>query len=161
MKKKVVVIEFTKVDLPYGWLGNMFAAPIKYEGEIWKTSEALFQALRFDDDGIRELIRNEKSPMGAKMKAKANKDYMVVVPMSDEDVENMRMVVRLKFDQYPVLKSKLMVSGDHILVENIGNRNGERHLFWGMKKLNDEWVGNNMMGKILMELREEYKKEKK
>jgi ribA/ribD-fused uncharacterized protein len=160
MKKKVVVIEFTKVDLPYGWLGNMFAAPIKYEGKIWKTSEALFQALRFDDDIIRELIRNEKSPMGAKMRAKSNKDHMVVVPMSDEDVDNMKMVVRMKFDQYPVLKSKLKISGDHILVENIGNRNGERHLFWGMKKVNGEWIGNNVMGKILMELREEYKKEK-
>lgn len=160
MKKKVVVIEFTKVDLPYGWLGNMFSAPINYDGKVWKTSEALFQALRFNDPVIREMIRNEKSPMGAKMKAKGNKVKMVIHPMSEKDVENMKMVVRLKFDQHPVLKSKLMVSGDHILVENIGNRNGERHLFWGMKKVNSEWVGNNMMGKILMELREEYKKEK-
>ena len=73
MKKKIVVIEFTKVDLPYGWLGNMYASPISYEGKIWLTSEALFQALRFEDEEIRELIRLEKSPMGAKMKAKGNK----------------------------------------------------------------------------------------
>lgn len=157
MKKKDVVIEFTKVDLPWGWLGNMFASPIKYKGKEWKTSEALFQALRFEDEEIRELIRGEKSPMGAKMKAKGNKNKMLIEPMSEKDIENMKMVVRLKFDQNPVLKSKLKVSGEHVIVENIGERNGARHLFWGMKKINGEWVGNNMMGKILMELREEFK----
>jgi predicted NAD-dependent protein-ADP-ribosyltransferase YbiA (DUF1768 family) len=62
------------VDLPYGWLGNMYASPVRYNGEIWKTSEALFQALRFEDLEIRALIRNEKSPMGAKMKAKKFKE---------------------------------------------------------------------------------------
>jgi predicted NAD-dependent protein-ADP-ribosyltransferase YbiA (DUF1768 family) len=99
--------------------------------------------------------------MGAKMKAKKFKDQMVVVPMSEEDVQNMKMVIRLKFDQYPVLKSKLKISGLHTIVENIGNRKGERHLFWGMKKADGIWEGNNQMGKLLMELREEYLKEGK
>lgn len=155
MEKKVVVVDFTKVDLPYGWLGNMYGSPIHYNGKIWLTSEALFQALRFDDEEIIELIRNQKSPMGAKMKAKGNKNRMVIEPMSEKDIENMRMVVRLKFDQNPVLKSRLKISGEFVLVENIGTRNGENHFFWGMKKINDEWVGKNMMGKILMELRKE------
>ena len=155
MEKKVVIIEFSKVDESYGWLGNMYGSPIKYKDIEWKTSEALFQALRFEDEGIKELIRCEKSPMGAKMKAKGNKNKMVVEPMSEKDIENMKMVVKLKFDQNPVLKSKLKITGEHIIVENIGNRKGERHFFWGMKKINGEWKGNNMMGKILMELRKE------
>lgn len=156
MVKKVVVIEFTKVDMPWGWLGNMYASPIKFNGKNWLTSEALFQALRFDDEEIREIIRGEKSPMGAKMKAKGNKSKMVIEPMSERDIENMKMVVRLKFEQNEVLKSKLKLSGEHVIVENIGVRNGERHLFWGMKKVNGEWIGNNMMGKILMEIRKEF-----
>ena len=162
MQKKVVVIEFTKVDLPYGWLGNMYTAPIKYDGKVWKTSEALFQALRYDDPEIKEIIRNEKSPMSAKLKAKSKSivGKMVIEPRSDKDLENMRMVVKLKFDQYPTLKSKLMLTGDHILVENIGKRSSASAFFWGMKKENGEWKGENMLGKILMELREEYKKEK-
>ena len=155
MEKKVVIIEFSKVDLAYGWLGNMYGSQIKYNGKDWKTSEALFQSLRFEDEEIIELIRGEKSPMAAKMKAKGNKKSMVIEPMSEKDIENMKMVVRMKFDQNPVLKSKLKISGEHIIVENIGNRNGERHFFWGMKKINGEWVGNNMMGKILMEVRRE------
>lgn len=160
MKKKEVMISFTKVDLPWGWLGNMYASPIVFKGKSWRTSEALFQALRFEDEDIRELIREEKSPMGAKMKAKGNKNNMVVEPMSEKDIENMKMVVKLKFDQNQVLKSKLMISGDHVIIEDVGNRNGARHLFWGMKKVNGEWIGENRMGKILMELRENYKNEK-
>lgn len=151
------MIEFSKVNLPYGWLGNMYASPIHYKGKIWKTSEALFQALRFDDEDIRELIRNEKSPMGAKMKAKSKelRKMRIIDPLSEKDIENMRMVVRLKFDQNPVLKSRLKISGEEVIVENIGIRNGENHFFWGMKNINGDWIGNNMMGKILMDLRKE------
>lgn len=159
MEKKNVVIEFTKVDLPYGWLGNMYGSPVEYQGVVWRTSEALFQALRFNDPVIRELIRNEKSPMGAKMRAKASKARIVVQPMSDQDVANMRMVVRLKFEQNLVLLRKLLITGDHTIIENIGQRNGERHLFWGIKKVNGEWKGNNMMGRILMELRTQLREE--
>ena len=108
MKKKSEVVSFTKVALEYGWLGNMFRSPISEGGEIWLTSEALFQSKRFDDPMIKELIRNEKSPMRAKMKAKKNQDQMIIVPRSEEDVEFMRKVVKMKFDQNPVLKSKLL-----------------------------------------------------
>jgi predicted NAD-dependent protein-ADP-ribosyltransferase YbiA (DUF1768 family) len=66
----MAIISFSKVALSYGWLGNMSPYPIIYEGKEWRTVEALFQSLRFTDENIIEAIRNEKSPMGAKMKAK-------------------------------------------------------------------------------------------
>jgi predicted NAD-dependent protein-ADP-ribosyltransferase YbiA (DUF1768 family) len=116
--------------------------------------------LRYDDGSVKEMIRIEKSPMGAKMKSKKYKDQMVVVPMSELDVENMRKCVKMKFDQHPQLKRQLINTKDAFIYEDIGNRNGERHKFWGVKKLSEsEADGNNMMGKILMELREEYLKE--
>jgi predicted NAD-dependent protein-ADP-ribosyltransferase YbiA (DUF1768 family) len=152
-----VVISFTKVNLPYGWLGNMSPFKVKYNDKEWLTVEALFQALRFDNDEIKELIRKEKSPMGAKMKAKKFKDRMVVEPMSDKDVENMKMCVRLKTEQNPIIKEKLIKTKEFELIEDIGSRNGERHLFWGAKKINGEWVGNNRMGKIWMEVRNEFR----
>jgi len=147
------IITFTKVQLPYGWLGNMAPYPIKYLGKEWKTNEALFQALRFEAEEIREIIRAQPSPMGAKMKSKAHKSEMTILPMSEQDVENMRQVVRLKFEQHAKLLKCLKATGTSELVEDIGNRNGERHLFWGKKKVNGAWVGNNKTGKILMEIR--------
>lgn len=150
-------IWFKKVKEEYGWMGNMAPYPIKFDGKVWLTSEALFQGMRYDVVGIKEIIRSEKSPMGAKMKAKKFKDQMVVVPMSAEDVENMRKCVRMKFDQHPDLKKELMKTKGVFIYEDIGNRNGERHKFWGAKKISEnEGDGQNMMGKILMELRDEY-----
>ena len=151
---------FKKVAEEYGWMGNMAPYPIKFDGKVWRTSEALFQSVRFDDDSVKEIIRGEKSPMGAKMKAKKYRDQMVVVPMSELDVENMRKCVKMKFDAHPQLKRQLMNTKDSFIYEDIGNRNGERHKFWGAKKWSEsEGDGNNMMGKILMDLREEYLKE--
>jgi len=153
-------IWFKKVAEPYGWMGNMAPYPIKFDGKVWLTSEALFQSMRYDDVSVKEIIRGEKSPMGAKMKSKKYKGQMVVVPMSELDVENMRKCVKMKFDQHPQLKRQLINTKDAFIYEDIGNRNGERHKFWGVKKLSEsEADGNNMMGKILMELRDEYLKE--
>ena len=151
------MIRFTKVSLPYGWLGNMAPYSIVFNGKTWRTSEALFQALRFEDESIREIIRSEKSPMGAKMKAKKLRNKMVVIPMSEQDVENMKKCVRLKFDQNLKLRIELKRTGDALIFEDIGKRTGERHQFWGAKKLNEnEGCGINKMGQILMELRNTY-----
>jgi predicted NAD-dependent protein-ADP-ribosyltransferase YbiA (DUF1768 family) len=95
--------------------------------------------------------------MSAKMKAKKHNHKMVVVPMSLEDVENMRACVRLKFDQHPEIKDLLMKTKGRLIFEDIGNRNGERHKFWGAKRVSDTiGDGYNTMGKILMDLRDEY-----
>lgn len=158
----MAIISFTKVDLPYGWLGNMSAFPILYNGKLWKTSEALFQALRFDDEYIKEEIRNQASPMSAKMKAKTYKYDLVVTPLSEEDIENMRLCLRLKFNQHPQLKKKLLITGNHLLIEDIGVRKGERHKFWGAyRNEKNEWIGENKLGKLLMELRSEFQAEEK
>jgi hypothetical protein len=51
-----MVIAFTKVRLPFGWLGNMNPFPLAHDGKVWPTAEHLFQALRFEDGSIREAI---------------------------------------------------------------------------------------------------------
>ena len=152
------MIKFTKVSLPFGWLCNMAPFPVMYNEKKWLTIEALFQALRFEDEKIIEEIRLEKSPMGAKMKAKKHKLLYVVEPMSEKDVENMRMCVRLKLEQHPRLVGQLLATNDQLICEDIGKRNGERHKFWGAKEINGVWEGKNMMGVIWMELRTQLRK---
>jgi ribA/ribD-fused uncharacterized protein len=148
------VIGFTKVDLPYGWMGNMAAYPLKYENKVWLTSEALFQALRFDDVEIRELIRNQRSPMGAKMKAKKYKDKMVIVPRSEADLELMKKVIDLKFQQHPALVKMLIKTADKFIYENVGKRRSASGLFWGaIFDAENKMIGQNMLGLILMEKR--------
>ena len=149
----MAIISFTKVSLPYGWLGNMSPFPIVYQNERWNTSEALFQALRFSDPEIKLIIRAQKSPMAAKMKAKAAARHMVIAPCSEEDVDNMRTCLKLKFSQNSEICQLLLRTGEHFIIEDIGARRGSRHLFWGAHRQGTEWIGKNMMGQLLMELR--------
>jgi predicted NAD-dependent protein-ADP-ribosyltransferase YbiA (DUF1768 family) len=147
-------ITFTKSKLPYGWLGCMSAFPLEYNNQTWKTAEALFQALRFDDESIREQIRNERSPMGAKIKAKQHAEWMTVEPASEQDLQNMEMVLRLKIQQHPQLATELKNTGTETIIEDVTNRPNGRHVFWGMALKDGEWKGENTLGKIWMKIRE-------
>lgn len=148
-------IAFTKVSLPFGWLGNMAPYAIRYHGVDWRTSEALFQAYRFGEgDPIREAIRAEKSPMAAKMVAKKNRDSMIIVPMSSEDLALMAMVLRLKIEAHPTLGKWLVETGEAKIIENSSNRQNTSGLFWGAAKQPDgSWVGENQLGRLWMDLR--------
>lgn len=147
-------ITFTKVKLPNGWLGNMSPSSIVWAGERWATSEALFQALRFDDQEIQRIIRNARSPMTAKMLAKKHKSAMTVTPLSEVDQDHMRFCLLLKFSQNYDLRGRLMATGDATIIEDVTKRgNRGTNLFWGAKLENGVWVGQNMLGKMLMDLR--------
>jgi ribA/ribD-fused uncharacterized protein len=157
----MAVISFTNVNLPYGWLGNMAAFPINYQNERWRTSEALFQAMRFEDEEIRQIIQAQRSPIGAKKKAKRLdiRHLMIVAPCSQQDVENMRICLDLKFSQHPEIRKQLIRTGNDTLVEDVSKRPNARSLFWGMEYINDQWVGTNTLGLLLMELREKLQNE--
>lgn len=152
-----------KVAEPGGWLSNMSPHPIVYEALKWWHAEALFQALRFapDDNEAREAVREPRSPMKAKMIAKRFKARQVVAPLSEADVENMRLCLRLKLDAHCDLRQKLIASGERLLVEDCTAR-GRRvnNLFWGAVRMPDEscplgyaWEGHNMLGRLWMEER--------
>ena len=157
-----VIIRGVKED--YGWLGNMSPHKIMYENGCWLTAEALFQALRYpmgavNDKGenIREIIRAQKSPMTAKMKSKKYMDNRNITPMGDEDLDNMRIVLRLKFGKHNnPIETDLLATGDRLIVEDCSKRPTDSGLFWGAQRLADgTWGGTNTLGKLLMELRTE------
>ena len=141
-------IAFTKVKLPYGWLGNMAPYPVEYDGRLWRTTEALFQALRFSDKDIQEKIREQKSPMAAKMAAKAVKWLMTVEPQSSEDLANMAKCLRLKLATHIQLKALLLATGEARIIEDCTSRPHGSGLFWGAAKQDGVWVGENKLGAL-------------
>ena len=152
-------IWFRKIKEPNGWMGNMAPYPIPYNGQVWLTSEALFQAMRFNDPLIKEIIRAENSPLVAKWKAKKTiyRKHRVIEPMSPQDIANMEACVLLKFQQHPKIARLLMATGSHHIYEDASNRNGESALFWGAYRDSKNPIlpinGQNMMGEILMKVR--------
>lgn len=152
------MVTFNKNNEPYGWLSNMSPFPITHDGKTWPTAEHLFQALRFDNAAIREQIRGIRSPMTAKFCAKSHISKMVIIPTGDVDMANMRQVLRLKVAQHPQLLQQLLaIDGD--IVEDCTTRPRGTGLFWGAALANGEWFGQNILGKMWMEIREEAAKE--
>lgn len=152
------IITFTKVKLPYGWLSNMSRHSIVYKRHEYATAEALFQSLRFDDEAIRNQICEQTSPMTAKMVAKKHQEKMIIEPRGEQDVENMGLVLMLKIEQHPRLRQELLDTGDALIIENCSNRRSESGLFWGAALVDGTWVGQNVLGTIWMELREEIRR---
>jgi len=140
---------------PFGFLGNMSPHPVTWEGVEWRTTEALFQALRFPKGSeIRELIRAEKSPMSAKMVAKSYGGNPAIVPGSKEDLQNMVEVVKLKLRAHDDVRQILLDTGKEFIVEDCTKRQRGLGLFWGAALQEGYWVGTNTLGMIWMGLRE-------
>jgi len=154
-------IAFTKVKLPYGWLGNMSPYPIEYEGTIYRTTEALFQCLRFrGHPEVQKKIREQKSPMAAKMIAKKHRHLLQRGEDWDEaedDIERMRLCLKLKLQQHPQLRQQLLDTGEALIVEDCTARPRGSAKFWGAVLEDGQWVGRNVLGNLWMELREQLK----
>jgi len=153
------IVSFTKVALPFGWLGNMSPYTIRYAGDEWATAEALFQALRFEDETIQTEIWEQTSPMAAKMIAKRHKSATVIEPMGEQDVENMGLVLMLKIEQHSEIRRMLLDTANARIIEDSTKRRGAKSaLFWGAALADGEWQGKNTLGNLWMELREEIRR---
>lgn len=148
-----IEIIIRKVKDPHGHWGNMAPYPVEFRGKVYRTTEALFQALRFEDEEVKREIREEKSPMSAKFVVKKHKDRMAVVPKSEADLTNMRVCLKLKVEQHPGLRRLLVASGEALIVEDCTNRQRGSGLFWGAALVGGEWRGENWLGRLWMELR--------
>ncbi|WP_084194551.1 NADAR family protein [Insolitispirillum peregrinum] len=142
---------FRKVSEKFGGLSNMAGGfPLSVEGVPVATSEALYQACRFPHrPEIQELILASSSPMTAKMKSKPHRretrpDWSLVrVPI-------MKWCLRVKLAQNWKRFSELLLStGDVPIVED-----SRTDSFWGAKPDGGDFlVGENALGRLLMELR--------
>jgi len=131
------------------FLSNFYEAPTVYEGVLYRTSEHAFQAAKTTDAQERKAVRDcktagESKKMGRKITLRPGWDGMRVQVMRD--------VLRSKFTsvQNEHLKERLLETGDAELIE--GNTWGDRE--WG--QVNGQ--GKNLLGKLLMELREELRR---
>lgn len=148
------VIIFHKTNDSFGGLSNMAGGYLlSINGIKILTSEALYQACRFPHlPDIQRLIIEQKSPMAAKMVGKPYRKE------SRKDWDELRVIImewclRVKLAQNWDSFGKLLKStGDLPIVEE-SIRDG----FWGAKPVNDNLlVGANVLGGLLMKLRNEY-----
>jgi hypothetical protein len=139
----------------HGWMGNMSAHPVIYQNQKFRTTEALFQWLRFDGHPeIQKRLIAEKSPMAVKMVAKKHR-RLLENPDSEIDLKMMRLCLKLKIKQHAELKAKLLATSDKLIVEDCSARPRGDAFYWGMALIEGQWVGENHLGELWMELRKQ------
>ncbi|MCA1576366.1 MAG: NADAR domain-containing protein [Acidobacteria bacterium] len=139
----------------FGGLSNMAPGfPLCINGVRIHTSEALYQACRFPHrPDVQKMIIDQPSPMTAKMKSKPYRGES----RSDWDrvrVKIMRWCLRVKLVQNQIKFGALLRSTDNQAIVEESRKDS----FWGAKPAeNGILVGMNVLGRLLMELREEIK----
>ncbi|ONK01688.1 swarming motility protein YbiA [Pectobacterium actinidiae] len=141
-------IFFYRVNEPYGVFSNFFKCNLIIDSITWPTVEHYFQSQKFQDEVLKEKIRNLLSPMDA---AKLGRDRSLPLRKDWDDVKNniMRFAVLEKFKQNTEAKEILLSTEDTLLVEHTHNDN-----YWAD---GGDGSGKNMLGIILMETREALK----
>lgn len=147
MKKE---IKFYSVTDIYGDFSNFADYPIKLKGRIWKTSEHYFQAQKFDNKQYQDKIFNALSPMKAAEFGRSRKEK-IVKNWDNIKLNVMYEAVKAKFSQHLALKELLLSTEDAKIIEHTENDD-----YWGD---GGDGKGKNMLGKILMKVREELKSE--
>ena len=162
------IIGFHRPSEPYGCFSNWFHAEFNLADHHYVNSEQYMMARkvslarRYD---LFEKIMNTGDP--AKAKEYAGKEYFPeYASIKDIWERNAKHIVkcgvRAKFAQNPEILEALLNTGDALLAECAG-----QDTTWGIgiNLHNTEWhnvskwTGKNQLGVILMELREEFRKE--
>lgn len=136
-------------EKPYGAFSNLFKSPITFEGKIYPTAEHAYQAGKAQKPKVRDWILAAPSPALAAMAAHGLYTWDVVPNWNEIKFDRMRRVLAAKFTQHPHLKKLLVETGDKRLIE-AGTTNNAVNRLWG--EVNG--VGQNMLGVMLMELRQ-------
>jgi ribA/ribD-fused uncharacterized protein len=136
-----------------GWYVFDSYAPfqIEWRGKLWPTAEHAFQAAHFFETNpdLAEQVRLMKSPRQADDFANENKQFDDP-SWREKRVAIMEEIVRVKYEQHPLIQETLRKSGTMSIVET-----NENDLFWGW---GPDGKGENMLGKIWMKLRDEVTK---
>lgn len=127
----------------YFFLSNFYSAPIEYNGLTFLNNEAAFQAMKCPSCAkeFTNLNPSDAKRLGRKVKLRADweevKEYI------------MYHICYQKFKQNKKLREWLINTGSAELIEE--NTWGDR--VWGVCN----GVGKNLLGNILMKVREEMK----
>jgi ribA/ribD-fused uncharacterized protein len=139
-------ILFYSADDSYGYLSNHYPSPINLKGKVWPTTEHYFQAMKFEGHPWEEAIRcaetsEQSAVMGRSRDAPMRGDWQ------DIKYGVMKEAVLAKFSQHEDLQVLLLQTANIEIVEHTAT-----DAVWGD---GGDGSGQNLLGKLLMEVREE------
>ena len=140
-------------DGEFAFLSNFSHSLILYEGIVYPTVEHFFQAMKTLIHAEREAIAAAATPGIAK---RMGRQITLRPDWERIKADVMRIGLRLKFADYELAK-KLLATGDEYLVEG----NTWHDNCWGDCSCPKcaSTTGRNLLGQLLMEIREEVRSE--
>ena len=143
-------------------LSNMSSCPLEVEGIPFKSSEHLFQTLKFATPGsITAVYQSNNAKMTAKHYQKLGghrrEDWEQIL------VDVMKFCLQQKYEQCLAFREELDSTQGYNIVElqdRKSDKASSRANAWGVKSKSQNYEGPNIMGRLLMELRDgtmEYK----
>lgn len=140
-----MAIYFYSTKGNYGCFSNFSHHGFMLDNKYWKTSEHYFQAQKFAGTDHEEELSNAPSPMAV---AEMGRDRKRPLREDWEKVKDdvMRKAVMRKFETHEDIRELLLSTGDEEIIENT-----KGDYYWGC---GSDGSGKNMLGKILMEVRE-------
>lgn len=131
----------------YFFLSNLYLVNLKLKDHVHKSAEHFYQAVKCAEKSDREKIHNVSSPKSAKILGR----YLKERHFWDVDkVRIMEKILRLKFRKKK-LRKLLQMTGNKVLT----NQNFHHDTFWGVCGCTKhQRTGLNMLGKIIMKIRE-------
>lgn len=143
---KLAELDFYSVKNAYGEFSNFALFPIVIDGLLWPSSEHFYQAQKFFDPLLKELVRTAASPFLA---AQIGRDPNLPMREDWDEVKQGFMLVALKakFSQYHVLQDLLRSTGSSQIFEHTAN-----DCYWA--DCGDR-TGKNILGQQLMFVRSE------
>lgn len=147
---------FRKVDAPWGIFSNFGRTPLVVNDVSFDCSEKLFQVMKFADMASRKAVFKAKGQT-MKMKAKHQEKVGTVRPDWGEIiVDAMKFCLMQKYTQSEAFRTELERSRGLFIVEDQTTFPKKNPDTWGVKQSGDgkEYIGPNLMGRLLMELRD-------
>lgn len=133
----------------YRFLSNFYAAEIEIDGKTYPSVEHWYQANKAVDELHHDHVRSCKSPWKTKKRGRSLPE--IRTDWDDVKVEILRRGIEAKFSRHPDLAAKLVATWPRELIE--GNHWGDT--FWGVDTSTGE--GQNLLGKMLMEIRDRHR----
>jgi ribA/ribD-fused uncharacterized protein len=148
-------VVFKDIDGEWGIFGNFANTPLTVDGVSFKKSEDLFQMMKFKDPAVLANIS-----AGITMKGKHSGNKKMCAKSYEKDyrredwgsmiVDAMKFCIVQKYQQSEEFRNKLEQSRGCFIVE----AQSKGPDTWGAKLIDGKYRGSNLMGRLLMELRD-------
>lgn len=153
-----------KVDGEWGIFCNFAPTPIIIDGVVFKSSEQLFQMMKFKDPTVITNIFNGITSNGKRcyQVKKTVKSYEMDYRRADWGsmvIDAMKFCLMKKFEQSADFRAKLVKSKGYFIVEDQTTMPKKNPDAWGVKPCGENFAGPNLLGRLLMELRDNGKLE--